>query len=142
MQYHVSLPGFADGRLRLVHKSFKPAILLQDGAPAPKSSCANWYVLTRDDGLKVEVSLRVVGVDPVPQLMYQGELFRTAPPLGAGGTALAALPFLLIFNGLFGCVFAAGAFYLNLAGLRSDWPAPARHVFPVLGLLVGILCTG
>lgn len=138
MRYHVDLPGFEDGRVRLDYRSFRPAVLLLDGAPAPAGSSPDRYVLTRDDGLKVEVSLKVVGVDPVPQVLFQGELFRTAPPLGAGLTALAMLPLLLLLNGFFGLLLGAGGFYLNLVSLRSDWPAPARFLTPLVTLLIGI----
>jgi len=79
------------------------------------------YTLRRNDGK--EVMARVVNniIDPVPQLVVDGQTYAPIPPLPWYQLVWAGAPILLVFvGGALGALFGALAAYFNTHIFRSN----------------------
>ena len=79
------------------------------------------YTLRSDNGK--EVMVRVVNnfIDPVPQLVVDGQTYTSLPPLPWYQLVWAGVPILLLFiGGILGALFGALALYFNTRIFRSN----------------------
>ena len=91
----------------------------------------NWgkYTLRRNDGK--EVAARVVNniIDPVPQLVIDGQTYAPMPPLPWFQLVWAGWPILLVFiGGVLGALFGALAAYANTRIFRSSMQPVMKYM--------------
>lgn len=87
------------------------------------------YTLRRNDGK--EIAARVVNnfIDPVPQLVVDGQTYAPIPPLPWYQLVWAGAPILLLFIGGFvGALFGAVAAYFNTYIFRSSLQPVLKYV--------------
>ena len=131
MEYPLTLPGF-EGRRLVVQTGglFSGPKLMIDGKPAPKGPKRRQLVLRRDDGAEIIAQLRQSNfVDPVPQVIIDGQTITLADPLKWYHWLWAGLPFALVFvGGLLGALAGGLATYVNGRIFRSDLNGFAKYV--------------
>ena len=87
------------------------------------------YSLRRNDGKESMVRLVSNFVDPVPQLVVDGQTYAPNPPLPWYQLVWAGAPILLLFIGGFvGALFGALAAYFNTRIFRSDMQPILKYV--------------
>lgn len=131
MEYAINAPGFEGRDLKVRSRGFLagPKLLL-DGQPAPKGPKRNQMLLRRNDGQDAVAQFRVANViDPVPQVVIDGQTIQPAPPLKWYEWVWGVLPFaLIVVGGLLGGLFGAGAAYINGYIFRSDLSGALKFV--------------
>ena len=119
---------------------FRPARLFIDGQPAPKGPKRNRYLITRDDGIQVMLQLKQVFIDPVPQVLLDGEVIQLVEPLSVFQWIWSALPIILIFfGGAIGGGIGGAAFWINTRIFRSEMSITEQYI--LVGLLSAIAVT-
>ena len=130
MEYPLTLPGF-EGRRLVVQTGglFSGSKLMIDGRPAPKGPKRRQLLLRRDDGAEVIAQLRTTNfVDPVPQVVIDGQTIALAEPLKWYHWLWAGLPLSLVFiGGLLGGISGGLATYVNGRIFRSDLSGFAKY---------------
>ena len=99
------------------------------------------YTLRRNDGK--EVMARVINnlIDPVPQLVVDGQTYAPIPPLPWYQLVWAGVPILLVFvGGALGALFGALAAYFNTRIFRSKLGPVMKYVLTavITGLAIFI----
>jgi hypothetical protein len=101
MEYPVEIEGFNEKKVALRTATLLAGpVLTVNGEPAPKGPGKNQYILTGDKGEEVTVELKnTFFVDPVPQLLINGQLVNVAEPLAWYEWAWCCVPLVLILLG-------------------------------------------
>jgi hypothetical protein len=116
---------------------FSPARLFIDGRPAPKGPKRNRYLITRDDGIQVLLQLKQVFIDPVPQVLLDGEVIQLVEPLSVFQWIWSAIPIVLVFlGGAIGGGIGGAAFWINTRIFRSEMNIAEQTI--LTGLVSGI----
>jgi hypothetical protein len=116
---------------------FRPARLFLDGQPAPKGPKRNQYLISQDDGISKLLQLKQVFIDPVPQVLLDGELIQLAEPLSVFQWIWSAIPIVLIFlGGAIGGGIGGAAFWINTRIFRSEMSNTEQYI--LCGLVSGI----
>jgi len=130
MKYDIDLRGFENRDLFVESAGFLggPRIII-DGKPAPKGSKRGQYILTDNNKFKVVVQIRQVFLDPVPQLIVDGQVVKLAESLNALQWIWSGLPIILVFlGGALGGVLGATAFWLNTRIFRSEMSSVEKFI--------------
>ena len=91
------------------------------------------YTLRRNDGKEVKARLVNNLIDPVPQLVVDGQTYAPIPPLPWFQMAWAGWPIMLVFiGGFLGALFGALAAYSNTRIFRSDLQIALKYVLTAL----------
>jgi hypothetical protein len=94
------------------------------------------YALRRNDGKDVAARLVSNFIDPVPQLVVDGQTYTPIPPLPWYQLVWSGWPILLLFiGGFLGALFGALAAYSNTRVFRSN-------LHPALKYLITALISG
>jgi hypothetical protein len=136
MQYPLSLPGFENRGLFVETGGFwSGAKIIIDGEPAPKGPKRGQFLLRRLDGTEIIAQLRVNNfLDPIPQVVIDGENILIAEPLKWYQWVWGGLPFALaIIGGALGGLLGGIALVINGRVFRSDLKNPVKY------LLTGII---
>lgn len=130
MQYPLTVPGFEDHQLAFETGGFwSGAKLLVDGEPAPKGPKRGQFVLHRLDGSEAIAQLRTTNpLDPVPQVVIDGQSFPVTEPLKWYQWLWGGLPFVLvIIGGALGGLFGGAALVINGQVFRSNLKGVAKY---------------
>lgn len=122
MQYSVPLQGVEVSQVKVeLPGLFSGAKLVVNGMPAPKAAKRGEYIIHRDDGSQMTARLKNKFLDPVPDVVINGETIKIVDPLKWYQWIWAGLPILLIFvGGLLGAGLGLVATSINTRIFRSD----------------------
>ncbi len=95
-------------------------ILTIDGQRAPKGKRRNTYLIQRDDGRTVTITLKPSLVYDLPGVEIDGTRFEVVPRLRWFEYLLASFPLVLILVGILGIVLAAILIVACIRLLRSS----------------------
>ena len=95
-------------------------ILTIDGQRAPKGKRRNTYLIQRDDGRTVTITLKPSLVYDLPGVEIDGTRFEVVPRLRWFEYLLASFPLVLILIGILGIVLAAILIVACIRLLRSS----------------------
>lgn len=134
---------------------FRPARLFFHGQLAPKGPKRSQYLISGEDGIQKQLQLKQVFIDPVPQVIIEGEVIQLVEPLSIVQWIWGAIPLLLIFfGGALGGGIGGAAFWINTRIFRSEMSnaeqfilvglisAIAVFVYLILGVLLAQLIFG
>lgn len=130
MQYSLTIPGFEDHQLVVDTGGFwSSAKLLIDGEPAPKGPKRGQFALQRLDGSEAVAHFRITNpLDPVPQVVIDGQAFTLTEPLKWYQWLWSGLPFVLvIIGGALGGLFGGIALAVNGRVFRTKLNSLARY---------------
>jgi hypothetical protein len=138
MRYPLELEGFEGHTMEVSGSGFiQGPRLYFDGRPAKRGPGKLEYLLTRNDGIKVKLTLRQTVFDNAPHVIFEGEKIRLAEPLRPIEGIWCALPLLLIFfGGMIGGGLGAAAFWLNTRVFGMDMSVPEKYL--LTGLISAI----
>ena len=71
---------------------FRPARLFFNGQLVPKGPKKNQFLVAGDDGIQKQLQLKQVFIDPVPQVIVEGEVIQLVEPLGMVQWIWSAIP--------------------------------------------------
>jgi hypothetical protein len=110
-----------------------------DGQPAPKGPKRNQYLITRDDGNKQLVKLKQVLIDPVPQVILDGEVIELVEPLSVLQWIWSAIPILLVFfGGAIGGGIGGATFWINTRIFRSEMSSVEQYILVGLASAIAV----
>lgn len=138
MRLPLKLEGFTGHTLEIESAGwFSPARLFIDGQPARKGPKRNQYLVPLDNGAQKVIQLKQVFIDPVPQVLVDGNVVQVVEPLGVLQWIWSALPIVLIFlGGAIGGAVGGAAFWINTRIFRSEMSAIEQYI--LTGLVSGI----
>lgn len=118
---------------------YSPSRLFMDGQPAPKGPKRNQYLITRDDGNKQLVKLKQVLIDPVPQVILDGEVIELVEPLSVLQWIWSAIPILLVFfGGAIGGGIGGATFWINTRIFRSEMSSVEQYILVGLASAIAV----
>lgn len=140
MQIPFELDGFEGHELAVQASSwFSGPKLLMDGRPAPKGPKRNLYLLQRSDGIKQLIQLKQVFIDPVPQVVVEGEVIQLVEPLSVYQWIWSALPVVLIlFGGAIGGAIGGATFWINTRIFRSEMSLIEQYILAGLSSALAV----
>jgi len=129
MDYRINgIPGFESREIVLRPAGFfSGAQLFVDGEEMKGS----WgkYTLRRNDGTEVKARLQSILIDPVPQLLVDGQRYQAVRPLEWYELFWAGWPIALMFvGGAIGAVCGVLAAYANSRIFRSDLQPVTKYL--------------
>ena len=145
MEYPLLLPGFEGQRIVVRSASFfSGAKILQNDAPVPGAGRMRHYLLRRDDGQEIVAQLKGNGLDPVPQVVIDGQVIELERPLSLAEWLAAGLPLILLMGGAVGGGLGVASVYCNIAVMRGGLPAPVKYlacfgIFLVAASIMGVV---
>ena len=129
MDYPINdIPGYEGRTIVLRSAGILSGVgLYLDGEPVKPS----WgkYTLPRSDGTQVQVTLRSNFVDPVPQLVVDGQVYSAVKPLAWYELVWSGLPVFLVFvGGVLGALCGMIAAYSNSRIFRTRLHPALKYV--------------
>jgi len=124
MKYGLNVPGFENRQLIVDAGGFwSGAKLLIDGKPANKGPKRGQLLLRTNDGTEVIAQFKMTHfIDPIPQVIINGDKYVVAPTLKWYQWLWSGLPLTMIFMGGFlGGLTGAMALVLNSRIFRSNY---------------------
>lgn len=142
MDYPISgVPGFESHRIILRSSGMfsGPKLLIDD--EVIKGSWGK-YTLRRDDGTEVFARLVNNIFDPIPQLVVDGKVYSSVPPLPWIQMGWAGAPILLLFiGGMIGAILGLLAAYLNTRIFRLELHIALKFVLTgFISCIAVLLC--
>ena len=130
MEVPVQIEGFEGQNIVLQAAGlFSGTQLLVNGEPAAKGPKRGQLLLTRNNGDDAVVKFKAPPLDPIPNLIVDGEKIEVAPPLKWYQIALALLPFIFaVAGGLVGIVVGLPAAMYNMRVFRSERPSRSQYI--------------
>lgn len=142
MEYPVDIAGFEDRQIVVKGGGFfSGPKLLVDGQPAPKGPKRGQLLLRRNDGTEVIAQLRSTNfIDPIPQIIVDGQTIRIAEPLEWYQWLWAGIPVALVFvGGLLGGLCGGIATVINGRVFRSEMNSLAKYVLTGVVSVVAVI---
>jgi hypothetical protein len=129
MRYQANLAGLSDRRIEVESSIFGGSKLLVDGQPAPRGSKRSQFLVRATDGRDSVVELKTVLPDPVPQVLWAGQVIRLEEPLAWYQWLWVCIPLVLMFvGGAIGGLIGAVAATINARVLRSKMSGILRYI--------------
>lgn len=142
MRYPLVVPGFENQSLEVdVDVWWSGARLFVDGQPAPKGAKRGQLRLRRDDGSEALATLKLSNpLDPIPQVVIDGQVFQIAEPLKWYELVWGGIPFLLVFvGGLIGGLFGGFGALINSRLFRTNWIPALKYAATALVTVLAVL---
>lgn len=139
MEYRMTIPGFENRNIMVrAGEFFHGARLFIDGIPAEKGAKRGQMLIRRNDGAVVVAQFRATNfIDPVPQLVIDGEVHSLVRPLAWYQWLWGGLPLALIFlGGALGGLAGGLALVINSRLFRSGLYGMVQYA------LVGLVTAG
>lgn len=130
MEFPVQLEGFESQNIVLQAAGlFSGTRLLVDGEPAAAGPKRGQLLLKRTNGEDAVVKFKAPFLDPIPNLIIDGEKVQVAQPLKWYQIALALLPFIFaVAGGVIGIVIGLPASMYNMRVFRSEKSTTSKYV--------------
>lgn len=137
----MQIDGFQDQSIELdpPNMFWKRGALFLDGLPVPKN-LRGQFLLQRNDGQKIAVTIRPSVFDDAPSLEVEGRIIRVVPPLPAHQYLLSCLALLWIVVPVLGLFIGVALVMANIRIFRSRLGRRSKYVLVcVLGIAFPVM---